>query len=47
MRIYIVLLQGQFMGVYSCPTDANTRMKQVGEGAQMVIGLLNSDFAQS
>jgi len=39
--VYLVILDNKLMGVYTCPTDANTRMKFLG-GGQMIEARANS-----
>ena len=42
MKIYIVYFLSKVRGVYSCPTDANSRIKELG-GGEIITSNLNFD----
>ena len=43
--VYLVILNNKLMGVYTCPTDANTRMKILG-GGRVIEARDNSDCCE-
>lgn len=43
MKIYFVLFNSKVRGVYSCATDANMRIKEIG-GGELITTSFNMDY---